>query len=175
MKLYSHLLVAFDGSDSSRKALAKAASLCKGNNEAVLTVATVIQENTEKEDIVFHDRPKGQHYIFNPRLDPAVYAESLPRAEGIADARYRSEEEAVDDHIRFEAKNILNQYGILAEFYFLTGNPERSFAEFAEECGADLVVVGNSGKNAIQEIFKGSFSKNMTKSSPVDILIVKED
>jgi nucleotide-binding universal stress UspA family protein len=50
------------------------------------------------------------------------------------------------------------------------GNPARTLVEIAEECGADLLVIGNKG---MDRRVLGSVPNSVTHNAPCSVLVVK--
>ena len=134
-----NILVAYDGSESAKRALARAAELAAddGGAVSVVSVATVI---------------------------PAVRAGGPVPAPGALDARA--------DRIA-EAKAVLEARGIAAHVVERTGDPAAAIVHEAETEGAELIVVGTRGLNAVKRSVLGSVSTSVVHTAPCDVLVVR--
>jgi nucleotide-binding universal stress UspA family protein len=77
-------------------------------------------------------------------------------------ARVRSILERLEEDLRLE--------GIETETMASAGDPGRVLAQLAEECGADLLVIGNKG---MQRRVLGSVPNTVTHRAPCSVLVVK--
>ncbi|HEY7255048.1 MAG TPA: universal stress protein, partial [Solirubrobacterales bacterium] len=64
----------------------------------------------------------------------------------------------------------LNQEGIETRTRAASGDPGKALVELAEECGADLLVIGNKG---MQRRVLGSVPNTVTHRAPCSVLVVK--
>lgn len=72
-----------------------------------------------------------------------------------------------------EALRFLNERGIKAGGVESEGNPADVILEEAKRVGADLVVVGTGGKNAVERFVLGSVSDKVVHRAPCDVLVVR--
>ncbi|GLQ56654.1 universal stress protein [Devosia nitrariae] len=168
------ILVALDGSDHSRRALALAIDLAKLQH-ADLTLLHV-------ED----DRPvaEGDRHLmaveFNQQLKryssllPA-YAEGgyLPIvAEGPPvppDATLRA---AMEEAILEDAAREARRAGVAARKLARQGDAGKQIVSAAEEVGAELIVMGRRGLNTLEELLLGSVSRKVLRESRRNVLTV---
>lgn len=54
------------------------------------------------------------------------------------------------------------------------GNPYEEILRKADQCGADLIVMGTHGRAGIQKMLMGSTAEKVVRSSTVPVLTVKE-
>lgn len=71
------------------------------------------------------------------------------------------------------ALGILREAGIEPEIVLLHGRPADEIIRYASEGGADLLVIGSRGLNALQEFAIGSVSHKVIKHSKCPTLVVK--
>ncbi len=141
---YHTVVVGTDGSDSSLRAVDRAAHLASGP-EAKLIVATAYlpaNEDTRAADIL-----KNEGYKL---------AGNAPIYEMLRDAKDRAKAAG--------ATNI--------EERAIVGAPVDALVDLAVEVGADLLVVGNVGMNTIAGRLLGSVPANVARRSKTDVLIV---
>jgi nucleotide-binding universal stress UspA family protein len=72
-----------------------------------------------------------------------------------------------------EARSILADEGIEAEFVLAVGNPAAEVISAAEERDADLIVVGHRGRSAISRFIEGSVSDRVVRHATCDVLVVR--
>jgi nucleotide-binding universal stress UspA family protein len=72
-----------------------------------------------------------------------------------------------------EALEFLKTHGIKAQGIKVEGNPADIILEETRKVGADLVVVGTGGKNAVERFVLGSVSDKVAHRAPCDVLIVR--
>jgi nucleotide-binding universal stress UspA family protein len=141
---FRKILVAYDGSNHSEKALNQAISLAKTEPYASLTVIHVYQL---------------PNYIIGEALvalPTNMVNEFFERAKKVV----KKAEEKIKDLPR-------------ASVVFKEGNAARTILEYAEEHHCDLIVIGSRGLGAIQEFFLGSVSHNVVQNAKTAVLVVK--
>jgi nucleotide-binding universal stress UspA family protein len=87
---------------------------------------------------------------------------------------------AVDDSWEERAKEVLaeardsfSDYASRSEFSAVHGYPAVSICQFAEQIGADLIVVGSHGYSAVDRLILGSVSNGVVHRSNISVLVVK--
>ncbi|GIP31473.1 universal stress protein [Paenibacillus sp. J2TS4] len=142
--MFTKLLVAYDGSETSKKALDKAISYVKENPAAQMEVVYVLN----MQSLVI-----GEAMINIP-----VYLENemYEQAEGIV--------KEVNERLAglSDAKAIIKR-----------GSPAPTILQYVEEEGFDVIVIGSRGLGGIREFVLGSVSHNVAQHSKVPVLIVK--
>ena len=144
MSTYRSVVVGTDGSDSSLRAVEKAATIA-ARADAKLIVATAYLP--QHEDARAADALKDESYKVSG---------SAPIYAILREARDRAHEAG--------AKNI--------EERSIVGAPVDALVGLAEEVGADLLVVGNVGLSTIAGRLLGSVPANVSRRAKVDVLIV---
>lgn len=148
--MYERILVAFDGSETSKLALVEALRMAQLTG-ARLCVALVI-------DAV---APFGMGLTYVP-------AELL--------ASYREEARKQLDAARSDA----NAAGVACEAQLLeVGGVMQSVAECLQDCaaryGAQLVVLGTHGRRGIGRAFLGSVAEEFVRAADCPVLLVRGD
>ncbi len=143
MSAYRTVVVGTDGSDSSMRAVEKAARIA--GPEATLIIATAYlpqHEDARAADV----------------LGPESYkvTGTAPIYEILHDAKERAHNAG--------AKNV--------EERAIVGAPVDALVSLAEETKADLLVVGNVGLSTIAGRLLGSVPANVSRRAKVDVLIV---
>ena len=145
LSFYSRILVAYDGSKLSEKALQTAIELLKQSPEIELDVATV------------YDVPKGLEGF-------GLYNEGL-----LKDFRAGTEKMMRKVEQKLKDLNIPNQF----RTYVLEGNSAKVLIDFANERDTDLIVIGSRGLSGLQEVFLGSVSHYVVQHANCPVFIVK--
>lgn len=144
MSSYKTVVVGTDGSDSSLRAVDRAAALASGP-DARLIIATA----------------------YFPSTDDARAADVLK------DEGYKMSGNAPIYAILREAKDRAKDAGASnIEEKSIVGAPVDALVELAEEVKADLLVVGNVGLSTIAGRLLGSVPANVARRSRIDVLIV---
>ncbi|OGS94611.1 MAG: hypothetical protein A3H31_12850 [Gallionellales bacterium RIFCSPLOWO2_02_FULL_57_47] len=146
--MYSKILVAADGSDTSRHALKQAIELAR-KLSAKLRIVHAVDMNW---------LPIG------PEVGIDTGAQSAARREA-------------GEKIIAAARNTAQEAGFEAETELIeTETPVQHVAEaIAEEAlrwGADLVVLGTHGRRGFQRLMPGSVAEKMARLSPTPVLLV---
>ena len=128
------ILVAYDGSEPSRRALDTTIELAKLSG-AVVTVASVVPVHPGRVPI-------------DPWDDPAIHTQEL-----------------------LEAKQILGEHGIEAEFVRPYGDPAREIEELAETGGFDTIVVGSRRLGTVSRFLQGSVSEHVATHAGATVVI----
>lgn len=140
---FSKVLVAYDGSELSTKALNTALTYCR-ENQAKLEVLHVVnfQNFVVGEAMVAFPIPLQQEINDNAEK---MIAKAEEQMEGLADSRA-----------------ILKQ-----------GSPAAVILDHAEESGCDLIVIGSRGLGGFRSFMLGSVSNHVVQNSEVPVLVVK--
>jgi nucleotide-binding universal stress UspA family protein len=141
---FSELLVAYDGSDLSNKALTYAHNLVKDSAAGQLHVVHIYQFPT------------------------VVLGESILPAPASVDEEYSEQAQ----QILSQAKSKLSSYPNTT-FVLKQGQPAVELLEYSKEHGCDLIVMGSRGLGGIREFVLGSVSHNVVQQSRIPVLIIK--
>jgi nucleotide-binding universal stress UspA family protein len=144
MMLFSKILVAYDGSNLSKKALDKAVKLVQEESDV---------SNAPRLEVVHvYSYPivAGNDYVVANQATYLDYAESVIE----------------------EAKEMIPST-LQVKFVILQGQPAYSVLHYVEENNIDLIVMGSRGLGTIREFFLGSVSHNIVQNAKVPVLIVK--
>jgi nucleotide-binding universal stress UspA family protein len=141
---YSRIVVAYDHSELSKKALKMAINLAKQDKIIQLFVLMVL--HPEKPI------PYSYGYSF------ASYQESQ-----------LEEVKAIRNEIEQELKSLPNH----TRTFLLEGNPGQMIVDFVKQNDADLVVMGSRGLSGLKELFLGSVSHYVVQKATCPVFIVK--
>lgn len=97
-------------------------------------------------------------------------------------SKVQFEEETAQLHQAQEARSWLEQlrsealdHGISADFVCETADPGSFICQLAEAWGADVVVVGSSGKKGFKKLILGSVSDYVANHTPCSTIVVPND
>jgi nucleotide-binding universal stress UspA family protein len=71
------------------------------------------------------------------------------------------------------AVHFLSERGLQATGIETEGNPADVVLQEAASLGADLIVIGTGGKNAVERFVLGSVSDKVVHRAPCDVLVVR--
>ena len=144
------IVVGYDGSRVSERALMRAADLATAFGAHVVVVIVVPAD---------------------------LYAAGLPvGAFGLAPIDYPTTEEAPEDlwtaH-HAHARALLEARGVACEFVSQVGGAADALAGLADEPRTDLIVMGTHGPRCLERLFAGSVSQGVARRAHGDVLIVR--
>jgi nucleotide-binding universal stress UspA family protein len=146
MSSYASILVGTDGSDSSFRAVDKAAALA---HDAGATLVIVCAYRTMSE--------RERKQAANQLGDLAYKVQGANPAESIViDAAYRAQKAGATS----------------IEQVAVEGEPVDVIIDTAKKYDVDLVVVGNRGLNSLAGRILGSVPQNVSHKASADVLIV---
>ena len=144
MRKYTNVLVAYDGSDLSMKALNEVMTMAKENPALQIDVVTALNPTAQISSAV-------------------VYASILNelRKEAVDLLKEVSDElnEQLPNHV--------------VRTMVLEGNPGNEIVKYADEHERDLIIMGSRGLNGLREWFLGSVSHAVLQRSHCPVLIIK--
>lgn len=138
------ILVPFDGSPLSRRALERAVTTHPGARITVLHVIDPIA-------VVYEAESKG-----------------LPEAETWHD---RMSERARD--LCADAESRAGEHDCDVETAIRTGSPAREILAYVDEHGIEHVVMGSHGRSGVSRLVLGSVAEQVMRQSPVPVTIVR--
>ena len=144
----SRIVVPFDGSEQSKKAVETAVTIAKQDKSIELNVITVV------------DVPLSRYY--------GSHSYNTDSAREIELAELSAAKEALSV-LEESLKSIPNK----SKTFLLEGNPAATIVDFIKENDVDLVVMGSRGLSGFKEMFLGSVSHNVVQKSPCPVFIVK--
>lgn len=139
-----HILVPFDGSPLSKRALERAVTMEPG---AQITVLHVI----DPVNIVYEAESKG-----------------LPAAETWHD---RMSERASDLCADAEARAAEHDCDVSTAIR--TGSPAREILEYVDEHDIEHVIMGSHGRSGVSRLVLGSVAEQVMRQSPVPVTVVR--
>jgi nucleotide-binding universal stress UspA family protein len=149
MTRFQTVLVATDGTNDSDGAVEAALDLAHDTG-ARLLVLTVVPQGTTEEGDPDHDGP-------SPGSSPRAEDEEITEAQERTDS--------VLDHAA--------EWGLDAQSIIWEGDPGETIVAAAEAEGADLIVVGTSGRGGVGRMLMGSTSDWVIRNATVPVLVVR--
>lgn len=147
-----HVLVAFDDSDPSRRALEHA---LEQHPDADITVLTVV----------------GEVGAMGSVADPE--ARTIADGEGgECDPDVDGFEEIVQERLE-EARRMAAEYDVEIETACEVGPPSQEIPAYAAEVGADRIVVGHHGRTGVARLVVGSVSEAVARETDVPVTTVR--
>jgi nucleotide-binding universal stress UspA family protein len=140
----SKIVVPFDNSQLSKKALETAMALAMGNEQIELDVILVA-----------------------PIIMPTTYYAAI-NIEAQREAQLAAARKIMDD-VEQKIKELPNKTNTA----ILEGNPPEAIIGYVEDNGADLVVMGSRGLGGLKELFLGSVSHYVIQKAKCSVYIVK--
>lgn len=144
LTICSRIVVPYDDSELSKKALETAMILAKQDDKIELNVITVVEVPTS---IAYYG---------------TINIESI-REAGVKAAK----------DIMQDVEERLNTLPNKTKTIVVEGNPAHIIVDYIKRDDADLVVMGSRGLSGIKEILLGSVSHTVVQKSPCPVFIVK--
>jgi nucleotide-binding universal stress UspA family protein len=141
--MLSNILVAFDGSDQSKKAMEYAIQLAK--------------TYSSKLEVV--------HVFYYSGF-------ILGEAPIAAPAYILKEQQEYSNLILSEANQLIESIPG-ARVTLLRGSPAKAIIDYAKENNSELIIIGSRGLGGIDEFVLGSVSHNVVQHSQIPVLVVK--
>ncbi|NBG88603.1 universal stress protein [Isachenkonia alkalipeptolytica] len=149
------LLVCFDGSEQSHKAVKAAKDLALTDEKKEITLLHVYPE---KEDsywkAVEENRPR-------------------PSKELSGHERLQIEKFMNIKKMAGEVKEDLEKANIRVNKKIIKGEPVEKITEIAEKEGYDLIIIGNRGLGGLKKFMLGSVSNGVIQEAKGNVLVVK--
>ncbi|MWV47050.1 universal stress protein [Paenibacillus sp. HJL G12] len=143
--LFSKILLAYDGSKASNKALDRAIELAKAAPGSEIQVL---------------------HAFDFPRV---FIGEGLaPIPASVNKDFYDLAEQTVD-----EAKKRLSDEGVNFNVEMIQGAPAETILKYAKDKGSDVIIIGSRGLGGIREFVLGSVSHNVVQHARIPVLVIK--
>jgi len=142
---FKKILLGYDGSEPSKKALAKAVELTKEFEAELFIVAVVRPFEFAAIDYI-----------------PPEDIEEYEKEELLKEKTYLS-----------EAEQYARDKGIEPFTKILEGEPAEELMDFADEKNCDLIIVGYRGKGGFKKMLLGSTAGNLVKYANQSVLVVK--
>lgn len=145
---YRSILVGTDGSEQAQQAFEKAIAVAKRNNAEVI-VAHIIENKLYGGTMAFST------------FSPDIVQEETNQAKNL-----------LENYVQIAKDLGCDRVKTTLEF----GSPKVMMAsELPEKYGTDLIMVGQSGLNAVERLVMGSVSDHIIRTAPCDVLVVRAE
>lgn len=145
---YKSILVGTDGSDQAKLAFEKAIAVGKRNNGKVV-VAHIIENK-----------------MYGGTMSFSTFAPDLVQEESDQARALLEEYKAEAIKLGYDAIETVLEYG----------SPKVMMSrDLPERYNSDLIMVGQSGLNAVERLVMGSVSDHIIRTAPCDVLIVRPE
>ena len=157
--MYKKILVPYDDSEPSNKALDHAAAIAKMSGGSEVILLYIIAEFPT------------YHFIERP-------ARSIKTGETITLSQYLKEvyelmEESANYVLDKKKEEIKRTAGLEIRTKLLTGHISNAIIDFAAKEKVDLIVIGNVGRSGISKIRTlGSVSRSVSERAPCPVMII---
>src|SRR5487761_2025385 len=154
VKKYSNILVPFDGSEYSKRAMDEAIEMSKklGSKLHILTAVTVSAV-----------RP------------PGIILSGMARGKGATKTAENFVKKAVDEANRMMLENVeyCKRKGVDAIYKVTAESPAKAILDYAKKTDSDLIMMGSQGLRGIEKIkVLGSVSRYVLENSSCPVVIV---
>ncbi|CAG9621716.1 universal stress protein [Sutcliffiella rhizosphaerae] len=171
MNVFQNILIAYDGSESSLKAVRMGIDMKKkmGTN---ITIVHVLEETPVTVPIQ-STRPDALPTGTMGNVDGLnIYThsvkEQMPGQRHVADTQGDSTQEMLN-----EIHAILSNERLEAPVEVLQGDPAKSICNFANTHESDLIIIGSRGLGGLKKLILGSVSDKVTNTAECPVLIAK--
>jgi len=145
--MFNAIVVGTDGSDTATQAVAQAVELAGAVGARLKLVSAYEPVPAQRLAGERRQTPEDLQWAINPRED--VEATLSAAAE------------------------LARKAGVAVDVYPRQGDPADAILDVAEECEADLVVVGNKGMTGAKRFLLGSVPNKVSHHAPCSVLIIR--
>ncbi|MBF6609540.1 MAG: universal stress protein [Chryseobacterium sp.] len=71
-----------------------------------------------------------------------------------------------------QLEQLITSQGVPCEHFLRQGSAKDLILEYAEEKEAAFIVMGSHGRSGMYDVFVGSLTKELTKNSPIPVLVI---
>ncbi|MCM3573403.1 MULTISPECIES: universal stress protein [Mesobacillus] len=166
------VVLAYDDSEGSKKALQLAKEFTIEKDGVKLYVGHVYEEEVKSELVETTERPI-EHLPINNFPADGIQVPPLAMEQGALDKSEHSIITHSSEQAFNNAKAELDALHIDTEYSILEGSPSESIVEYAKDVEADLIIIGQSGKEGIKRKLLGGVSQKVANNAHCHVLIAK--
>jgi nucleotide-binding universal stress UspA family protein len=157
---FEKILVAVDYSSATPEIFTKALELAKAYGSSLLVFHCLQRQFSTMPDASAYAGIGGYR---------GVYSEEVVELEEQLIA------EAIEELLAWLTSFVrqAKDKGVPAEADYAVGEPGRKICEAAENCGADLIVIGRRGRTALSELLLGSTSNYILHHAHCSVLVIQ--
>lgn len=173
------VVVAFDGSQGSQKALRHTIDHFDSDVEVVTVVNPKLVKSDQIDtlanpDVATHLNPMSNFIsplqLNNVTPEPVIDEEKANAAR----ESYEDKMEQIGRHILNEAKGLMRMTNKPVKTEIMFGNdPAQLICDHANKLEADLIVVGSRGLSGIKKLMLGSVSQQVVEKADCAVYVVK--
>jgi len=145
--MFKAIVVGTDGSDTASQAVVQAVELAGALDASLRLVSAYEPVPAQRLAEERRQAPEDLQWAINPRED--------------VDATLAA------------AADVARKAGVEVEVYPRQGDPADAILDVAEECDADLIVVGNKGMTGAKRFLLGSVPNKVSHHAPCSVLIIR--
>lgn len=176
---YKKVLLAFDGSEGSQKALIHAMEHLENDIE-VITVANPKDhidnrmENLAQPEMAAHLNPMYS-YISPLQIGQVAprYSMDQKKQESVLQMQEQEIEEEGNDILSIARTMFPNEQGRMETTILLGEDPSEAICRYADEREADLIIMGHRGISGLKKLVLGSTSEQVLEKADCPVCIVK--
>ncbi len=143
--IYRKIMIATDGSEQVRRAVATAIEIAKLSGAKLYAVYVMANDEF------------SMPYPKNVELEKSFFD------------YFRTEGKEATAYVETSGRDKI----VEVESVILEGSPAHEIVDFAERNDIDLIVMGTHGKNAIERFLLGSVAENVVRHSRKAVLVVR--
>ncbi|KMJ57970.1 hypothetical protein AB685_14175 [Bacillus sp. LL01] len=171
MEAFNNILIAYDGSQSSLKAVKMGIDM-KKRLHSNITILHVLEETSVNVPIQ-SSRPDavpagGMGNIDGLNIYTHNVKERVPSQRHIA----ATDQEGTDKSLN-EIHALLSQERVEAPVEVIQGDPAKTICNFADTHESDLIIIGSRGLGGLKKLILGSVSDKVTNTANCPVLIAK--
>lgn len=141
MGVFNKVLIPYDGSEPSKRAAEKALELAEDQGAEVAGLKVI-----------------------------SFTGEVISPSDRVWDTIESNMEEKARDLLG-DLEDMASDRGIDVELEVMDGSPESSIVDFAEDWGADLIVLGKHGKHGVGKALLGSTVSRVLRKAPCTVMV----
>ncbi len=153
--MFSHILVALDGSQLAEKALPVAKNLANSSGGTIHLIQAVSRQ------------PELEAAQSTGDFNPQLVEVSLDLARRLIETRQTRGQEYLD---RVAAE--LTNAGLKVETAMLEGAADEQIISYSTEHGVDLIVISTHGYGGVKRLLLGSVTDRVIRSCEVPVLVL---
>lgn len=168
---FTNILIAYDGSQSSLKAVKMGIDMYK-RMQANITILHVLEETSVNVPIP-STRPgtapaAGMGSVDGLNIYTHNVKDRVPAQQHVATANHEGTEQALN-----EVHALLSQERVEAPVEVMQGDPAKTICNFADTQESDLIIIGSRGLGGLKKLILGSVSDKVTNTANCPVLIAK--
>lgn len=148
--------------------------------QRIMVVTTVNQDlNREIADVAFDmaEIAGGKVYMLNV-VPPAIAGAGLAAAGpmGVAVPLVAIDNTQIIKDCKEQLAELATESdtSVVSEIEVRSGQIEQTIVDYADDCNADLIVVGSPNRSWLETLFDPSIASRVTRSAPCPVLVVPE-